>query len=91
MDIRTGETQWSEAGFGPGNVLLTGDNVLALTDAGELVLAKAAPDAYGELARAKVIDGKCWSTPALTGGKVYVRSTLEGGCFDLGETKVAGR
>ncbi len=91
VDIRTGENRWARAGFGPGNVVLTGDKILALTDAGELVLAKAAPDAYGELARAKAIDGKCWSTPALTGGKVYVRSTLEGGCFDLGETKVASR
>jgi outer membrane protein assembly factor BamB len=64
---------------------------LALTDAGELVLVGAEPGAYKEVARAKVINGKCWSTPALSGGKAYVRSTVEGGCFDLGGAKVARR
>jgi outer membrane protein assembly factor BamB len=91
VDIRTGEKKWSQAGYGPGNVILTGDQLLALTDAGELVLVAAEPGAYKELARAKVINGKCWSTPALSGGKAYVRSTVEGGCFDLGGAKVARR
>jgi hypothetical protein len=72
-------------------VILTGDRILALTDAGELVLVKAQSVAYAELARAKVISGKCWSTPALVGGKAFVRSTTEGGCFDLGAVKVAAR
>jgi outer membrane protein assembly factor BamB len=91
IDIRTGEKKWAEAGFGPGNVILTGDRLLALTDAGELVLAPAEPGGYKELARARVVGGKCWSTPALVKGKAFVRSTLEGGCFDLGGAKVAGR
>jgi outer membrane protein assembly factor BamB len=91
IDIRSGEKQWSQPGFGPGNVILTGDRILALTDAGELVLVKAQSVAYAELARAKVISGKCWSTPALVGGKAFVRSTTEGGCFDLGAVKVAAR
>jgi len=91
VDIRTGERKWSQAGFGPGNVILTGDRLLALTDAGDLVLADADPGAYRELARGKTVRGKCWSTPALIGGKVYVRSTQEGGCFDLGAAGVAAR
>lgn len=91
LDIRTGEMKWSQAGYGPGNVILTGDRLLALTDSGELVLVEASPAAYRELARAKVLTGKCWSTPALDGGKAYVRSTVEGGCFDLGGAKVAAR
>jgi outer membrane protein assembly factor BamB len=91
VDIRTGERRWTQAGFGPGNVILTGERLLALTDAGELVLADADPAAYRERARAKAIGGKCWSTPALSGGKAFVRSTVEGGCFDLGEIRVAAR
>jgi outer membrane protein assembly factor BamB len=91
VDIRTGEKKWSQPGYGPGNVILTGDLLLALTDAGELVLVDAKPDAYHEKARAHAITGKCWSTPALVDGKAYVRSTVEGGCFDLGAVKVAAR
>lgn len=88
VDIRTGEVKWKQDGFGPGNVLLTADQALvALTDRGELVLAEASPEGYKELARAEVIDGKCWSSPALADGKVYVRSTVEGACFDLSAGK----
>lgn len=84
VDIRTGETKWKQAGFGPGNVILTADGtLLALSDAGEIVLAEAKPDAYTEISRADVLDGKCWSTPALADGRVYVRSTTEGGAFDF--------
>lgn len=84
VDIRTGEMKWSEQGFGPGNVILTKEGkVLALSDAGELVLVDANPSAYKELGRAKAVDGKCWSTPAVADGKVFVRSTTEGGSFAL--------
>ncbi len=82
VDIRTGTMKWSKQGFGPGNVVLAKEGkVLALSDAGELVLVAADPTAYKELGRAKAVDGKCWSTPAVADGKVFVRSTTEGACF----------
>lgn len=84
LDIRTGEKKWSEKGFGPGNVILTADGTLvALSDAGELVLVDAKPDAYTEISRADVLDGKCWSTPALADGRIYVRSTKEGAAVNF--------
>ena len=86
VDIRTGEMKWSQEGFGPGNVILTKEgNVLALSDAGELVLATANSSAYKELGRVKAVGGKCWSSPAVADGKIFVRSTTEGGSFALGK------
>lgn len=83
VDIATGTVKWEQGGFGPGHVLLTRSGVLALDDDGELVLFEASPAAYKELARAKVLDGKCWTTPVVAGGKVFVRSTREAACLDL--------
>lgn len=85
VDMRTGETKWSVDGFGPGNCILVGDDLVALSDQGELVLAVAKPDAYEETARADVLRGKCWSTPAWIDGQVYVRSTVETARVDLSE------
>ena len=85
VELATGEVKWSKKGFGPGNCILVGQKLVVLSDSGELVLVKAAPEAYEELARAKVLRGKCWSTPAYSDGKVFVRSTLEGACFEVGE------
>jgi len=47
------------------------------------VVVQPTPNAYKELARAKVITGKCWSTPAFSNGRIYVRSTKEGACLDV--------
>jgi outer membrane protein assembly factor BamB len=83
VDIRTGEVKWSQEGFGPGNVIMSGDQILALSDRGALVLFEASPAAYKELARADVLDGKCWSTPTVADGRIYARSTKEAGAFEV--------
>jgi hypothetical protein len=83
VDIKTGAVKWEKAGFGPGQVILAGDKVVALSDAGELVVFAIDPTAYKELARAKVLDGKCWTTPALSNGQIFARSTKEAVCLDV--------
>ena len=83
VELATGKVRWEQKGFGPGNVILAGGRLVALSDTGELVLVEAKPDAYAEVARAKVLVGKCWSTPILSGGRVYARSTQEGVCLDV--------
>ena len=78
----TGQVKWEKPGFGAGNAILAGDKILALADTGDLVVVEATPDSYKEVSRAKAVAGKCWSTPALSNGRIYVRSTTEGACLD---------
>lgn len=83
VELATGEIKWSERNFGPGNCILVGDKLVVLSDAGEVVLASATPDAYREIARTKAVEGKCWSTPAFSDGRIYVRSTQEAVCISV--------
>ncbi len=83
VELATGKIRWEKRGFGAGNVILVNDRILALSDDGHLVIVEATPTAYKEIARTKVVTGKCWSTPALSDGRIYVRSTKEGVCLDL--------
>ena len=83
VDIATGKVQWSTKGFGAGNCILVGKLIVALSDRGEVVLVEARPDQYVEIYRADVLDGKCWSSPSFSDGRVYVRSTLQGACLNL--------
>jgi outer membrane protein assembly factor BamB len=83
VEIATGQVKWEQPGFGPGQVVLAGDRVLALADNGDLVEFDAAPASYHEVARAKVLDGKCWTTPIISNGLVFARSTKEAVCLDL--------
>ena len=67
-----------------GGVILAGDQLVVLADDGQLVRVKATPAGYAELGRFKAVEGKCWSTPALSNGKLFVRSTTEGACYAVG-------
>jgi outer membrane protein assembly factor BamB len=83
VDIRTGEDKWAEKGFGPGQVILAGDKIIATSDKGEIVVVEAKSDKYTEVARKDVLDGKVWSYPILANGKIFARSTTEGVCLDV--------
>lgn len=82
VEIATGSVKWEQPNFGAGNVTLVGDKLIALADNGEVVVVEATPSAYKEVCRTKAVAGKCWSTPAFSDGKIYVRSTKEGACLD---------
>jgi hypothetical protein len=49
-----------------------------------LVLINPMPEKYSEVCRFHAVNGKCWSTPGIADGRVYVRSVKEGACYDVG-------
>jgi outer membrane protein assembly factor BamB len=73
VDSKTGEVKWENAEPRFAAVTLAGGKLIALTEAGELIIAEARPDRYAELARAKILDGKCWTPPVLCRGRIYCR------------------
>jgi outer membrane protein assembly factor BamB len=89
VEMRTGAVKWSVNNFGHGGVLLVNNYLLAITEIGELVLAQPNTNAYTELGRFLAIPNyfgdtnKCWNSPAVADGRVYVRSTSFGACYDL--------
>ncbi len=83
VEMATGRLVWTHAGFGPGGCTLVNGNVLVLSDAGDLVLVKATPSAYTEIARSHVLAGKCWNSAGVSDGRIYARSTKEGVSLDV--------
>jgi outer membrane protein assembly factor BamB len=83
VEAATGKVMWSQAGFGPGGLTLVDGCVLILSDAGDLVLVKATPAGYQEVARSHVLAGKCWNAPSVSNGRIYARSTREGASLDV--------
>lgn len=74
IDFTTGKLTWKQRGLGCGSVLIADGKLLVLTEDGTLVLAKASPDAYVELARSAFLEGRCWTAPILSDGWVYGRN-----------------
>lgn len=74
VELESGETQWSEEGYGSGSLIAAAGRLIVLGDDGELVVAPISPDAFVPTARANVLDDKCWTPPSLAGGRIYCRS-----------------
>jgi outer membrane protein assembly factor BamB len=85
VDLESGEKKWRGGRYGTGQVLLLpdSDQLLVLSEKGELVLLRATPERHEELTRSPAIKGKTWNHPALVGNRVYVRNGEEAACFEL--------
>lgn len=75
LDFETGEVKWDKKGLSVGGGLTLADGKLfVMVDGGTLLVAEASPSSFKELARARVLDGKCWTVPVVANGCVYCRN-----------------
>lgn len=78
----TGERMWQVPRFGKGNLIAADGKLIMTTMAGELILAKANPERYEELARATVL-GTTRQAAALSQKRLYLRDDKEIVCVDI--------
>lgn len=81
--LDTLDFMWSEPGFGHAGGLIAQDTLMMLTERGQLVLIEPAASVYTELGRFQAVSGKCWNVPAVSGGRIYVRSVRELAAYDV--------
>lgn len=72
-----------------GAIVRSGEKLLAMSERGKLILARATPDGIESLGQAEgVVEGKeVWATPLLYGGRVYVKGAQELVCLEIGVGK----
>jgi outer membrane protein assembly factor BamB len=86
VELKSGHVAWVKRRsptFGHGQILLVGEALLVLSESGEVILVKASPDNYRELASMQAIEGVTWNNPALSGNLLLVRNADEAACFEL--------
>ena len=70
-----GEERWRKRGLGQGALMAADGRLILMSEKGELIVARATPEAYTELSKERVMDGgHSWTTPALAGGRIYCRN-----------------
>ncbi len=84
IDVSTGEEKWQKSGFGKGSLILADGHLIVLSERGQLVLAEATPEEYREKSTMQALQGKCWTQPTLSGGKLYLRNQKEMVCLQIG-------
>jgi outer membrane protein assembly factor BamB len=83
VEAATGQVKWKAGRYGYGQVLLASDHLIVLTEDGDLVLVKAAPERHQEIARFSAIEGKTWNHPVVADGRLLVRNIREMAAFDI--------
>jgi outer membrane protein assembly factor BamB len=73
----TGEQKWVQRGYGKGSLIAADGLLYILSDQGQLILAEATPAGFQEKGRVKVMEGKTWTAPVLSRGRLYLRDDDE--------------
>ncbi|MBI5393752.1 MAG: PQQ-like beta-propeller repeat protein [Verrucomicrobia bacterium] len=76
MEFATGTVKWTEKNLAKGSLMLADGKLIIQGEKGDLVIAETTPMAYKELARAKVLGGRCWVVPVLANGRIHCKNNL---------------
>ncbi len=75
-----------ETDVGHVSTLYADGKLILFNDTGELILCKAQPDSFVQLARTRILGGEiCWVQPALMNRCVFVRNHSKAVCVYLGD------
>lgn len=87
VDLAKGQRRWKRGRYGFGQLLLLPDQneLLVLTEAGEVVRVATDPNEHREMGTFTAIRGKTWNHPMLAHGRLVVRNSEEMACFELTE------
>jgi len=72
--LETGKIAWEQPAFGAATIILAGDELLILTERGELIRAPASAVGFKPSARAQVLPTQVRAHAALADGLFYARS-----------------
>jgi len=87
--VRSGQKAWAKDGFfsgmaktGYASFVVMNDNLLVLTDGGQLLLVAADPKECRVIGKVQVC-GQNWCNPAYADGKLFLRDAQELRCVQL--------
>jgi outer membrane protein assembly factor BamB len=83
VELKTGKVRWSESGLKAGTVTFANDQLLVLTERGELIQAPASASGFKPVQRAQILPFTVRAHPALADGFFYARSKDKLVCVDL--------
>ena len=74
VELATGKLKWLEKSLMFGALTATTDKLIAIGEKGELIIAEVNPDKFVATSRAQVLGGRCWTSPVLANGRIYLRN-----------------
>ena len=81
--VEDSKLAWAKRGMGKGSLILADGHLLVLSDRGRLALVEASPGGFKEKGSVQALEGRCWTAPSLSNGRLYVRNHEEMVAYDL--------
>jgi outer membrane protein assembly factor BamB len=78
---------WETDSIGAASITCAGDQLLIVTEKGELIRAPATPDGFQPKCRSQIMESPVRAFPALADGFLYVRNKDQLVCLDLRQAK----
>ena len=73
LRLADGTVQWRKAGYRCGSLMAVQNHLLILSETGKLALGSASPKGFKPIAEGRVLNGKCWTVPVLSNGRIFAR------------------
>ena len=83
VEFLTGTERWKQARVKHGPLTMAQGNLFLLTEDGELRIGPASPDGFSPTRTAKILDGRCWTVPVISDGRLYARNLERVVALDL--------
>jgi outer membrane protein assembly factor BamB len=74
LDWKTGTIRWAAEETRQGSLIVADEKLLVMQEDGTLLGAEATPEAFKPVAKAQVLDGRCWTVPVLSNGRLLLRN-----------------
>lgn len=84
LSLADGKTVWRGGSHGYYSTpVLVDRRLLGLSERGELAVLTAGPSGYQELAKNKLATEQTWTSPAVVGKRLFIRSRSAVACFEI--------
>ena len=83
VDVESGKRRWKRARYGHGQLILTDNLLLVLSEFGFVALTEPTPEEHREVARLPIFERKTWNPPVLATPYLLVRNDEEAACYEL--------
>ena len=74
VDLSDGTKKWSTKELKYGTLIAAKDDLIVLSESGEMLIVEASPKGYQPRARRKILNGRCWTPPVYSNGKIFARN-----------------
>lgn len=86
LDWATGETLWSANEPGQTQLIAADGKLIGFNDRGEVLLFRESRAGYEGLGKVAVFPGEvCWTSPAISAGRLFLRTQSRAACLSLGK------